>query len=93
MARRVVLIRHEAEPGDDRAATWLAEQGFEPDWRSPYAGETLEAPDGRLAGTVLYGGPQDLPDIARHRFLAEEARWVERCLRRDVPVLGLCLGT
>ncbi len=92
MARRVVLIKHEDGPADDRAATWLAAQGFELDWRAPYAGDTLEAPDGGVAGTVLYGGPQDIPEIDRHPFLAEEARWVERCLRQGIPVLGLCLG-
>jgi GMP synthase (glutamine-hydrolysing) len=92
MAKRMVLIKHENGPADDRAAAWLAEQGFELDWRAPYAGDALEAPDGGVAGTVLYGGPQGIPEIGRYPFLAEEARWVERCLNRDIPVLGLCLG-
>ncbi len=92
MAKRIVLIKHEGSPRDDRAATWLARQGFELDWRSPYAGEALEAPDGSVAGTVLYGGPQGIPEIDRHPFLDEEARWVERCLRCGTPTLGLCLG-
>jgi GMP synthase (glutamine-hydrolysing) len=92
MAKRVVLVVHDGAPRDDRASTWLAEQGFELDWRSPYAGEALEAPDDGVAGTVLYGGAQDIPEIDRFPFLAEEARWVERCLRQDIPVLGLCLG-
>ncbi|MDH3474576.1 MAG: hypothetical protein OEM59_12860 [Rhodospirillales bacterium] len=92
MAKRVVLIKHEDSPGDDRAATWLAENGFELDWRSPYAGDSLEKPDGGVAGTVLYGGPHSIPDIGQHPFLAEEARWVADCMRQDLPVLGLCLG-
>ncbi|MDH3594387.1 MAG: glutamine amidotransferase [Rhodospirillales bacterium] len=92
MAKRVVLVKHEGSPRDDRAAIWLARQGFELHWRSPYAGDGLEVPDDSVAGTVLYGGPQGIPEIDRHPFLAEEARWVERCLRRDIPVLGLCLG-
>jgi len=77
MARRVVLIKHEDGPGDGRAATWLAARGFELDWRAPYAGDALEAPDGGVAGAVLYGGPQGIPEIDRHPFLAEEARWAD----------------
>ncbi len=92
MARRVVLIKHEDGPTDDRAATWLTAQGFALDWRAPFAGDALGAPDGGIAGTVIYGGPQGIPEIDRHPFLAEEARWIEGCLRRDIPVLGLCLG-
>ncbi len=44
MTKRVVLIKHEDSPGDDRAATWLAEQGFQLDWRAPYNGDSLGQP-------------------------------------------------
>jgi hypothetical protein len=72
MARRLVMIKHEDGPADDRAATWLAAQGFALDWRAPYAGDALEAPDAGVAGTVLYGDPQGIPDIGHLPFLAEE---------------------
>ena len=92
MTKRVVLIKHEDSPRDDRASTWLAEQGFELDWRSPYAGDGLDAPDDSVAGTILYGGPQGIPEREDHPFLADEVRWVERCIAKDIPALGLCLG-
>jgi GMP synthase (glutamine-hydrolysing) len=92
MAKRVVLIKHEESPGDDRAATWLAEQGFELDWRAPFNGDSLEEPGGDLAGTVIYGGGQSLTETAKHPFLKHEARWAERCMARSIPTLGLCLG-
>ena len=92
MAKRVVLIKHEDSPPDDRAATWLAAQGFELDWRSPYAGDSLQEPDGDLAGTVIYGGGQGVTEMDVYPFLADEVRWVERCIARDIPTLGLCLG-
>ena len=92
MAKRVVLIKHERSPGDDRAATWLAERGYELDWRFPHDGDGLEAPGDDVAGTVLYGGPHSISDIERHPHLAEEARWVKQCIERGLPTLGLCLG-
>ncbi len=50
MTRRIILIKHEDSPGDDRAATWFAEQGFVLDWRFPYAGGRLTELDAAIAG-------------------------------------------
>ena len=92
MTRRIILIKHEDSPGDDRAATWFAEQGFVLDWRFPYVGGRLPALDAAIAGAVLYGGPQSAAEADRLPYLADEARWIRRCIARQVPVLGLCLG-
>ncbi len=92
MARRIILIKHEDSPGDDRAAAWFAEQGFVLDWRAPYTGEPLPAFDDSVAGALLYGGPQSAADADRLRYLEVEARWVRQCIANDVPILGLCLG-
>ncbi len=92
MARRIILIKHEDSPGDDRAAGWFAEQGFALDWRFPYTGDRLPGFDDSVAGALLYGGPQSAADADRHRHLEEEARWVRQCIVKGVPILGLCLG-
>lgn len=93
MSRRIVLVKHHNDPNDDRASEHLAARGFELEWRFPYAGDRLGEPDGEIAGTVVYGGGWGVPDIERHRFLADEARWIEGCMKKEVPVLGLCLGS
>lgn len=92
MARRVVLIKHEDSPRDDRASVWLAARGFALDWRHPFDGDDLGKPGDDVAGTVLYGGAPSVTEPDRYPFLVGEARWVERCVRRDIPTLGLCLG-
>lgn len=92
MAKRVVLIEHNDPPYDDRASVWLAERGFELDRRRPYAGDSLGEPDGSVAGTIIYGGPQSVPGNERQPFVRDEARWIEDCVRKDIPTLGLCLG-
>ena len=92
MARRIILIKHEDSPGDDRAAAWFAKQGFALDWRAPYTGDPLPTFDDSVAGALLYGGPQSAADADRFRYLEDEARWVRQCIANDVPILGLCLG-
>lgn len=92
MTRRIVLIKHNNAPNDDRAAAHLAARGFELEWRYPYAGDRLGPPDEGVAGTVVYGGAQPVTELDRHPFLAEEARWMEACLKKGLPTLGICLG-
>lgn len=89
---RIILIQHGNGPKDDRASAWLAAQGFALDWRHPFRGDSLPESAEGIAGTILYGGPQPVTEIERYPFLAEEARWVERCMAAGLPTLGICLG-
>ena len=41
---------------------------------------------------MIYGGGQNVGEQDRYPFLTEELRWIEGCLSRDIPTLGLCLG-
>ncbi len=96
MSKRVVLIQHSHEPFDDYASDTLSALGFTLDWRRPFDGDTLEEPDETVAATVIYGGkdPADPKDwhTDRFPFIAEETRWVERCMAKGIPTVGFCLG-
>ena len=92
MAPRYVLIRHGDDPGDDRVSTFLAQNGLDVDTRYPFRGDDLGTVDDKVAGTVVYGGPYAVTETDRHPFLDDEARWIEACMGRDLPVLGICQG-
>jgi GMP synthase (glutamine-hydrolysing) len=42
---------------------------------------------------VILGGPMGVYEISRHTFLQEEIDLASRRLRRDLPTLGICLGS
>jgi len=92
MPRKILLIKHKHAPNDDRTATHLAARGFELDWSSPFAGESLPSRVEGLAGLIVHGGPQPVPETDRYPFLRDEMRFIGRCLRAELPVLGICLG-
>ncbi len=92
MAKRIVMIRHDNEPPDDRAYTWALRNGFEPQVLKPFAGMSIGEADGRVAGTVIHGGPFNVYETDRQPFLAEDYRWIGKCLANDIPVLGTCQG-
>jgi GMP synthase (glutamine-hydrolysing) len=45
-----------------------------------------------IAGAVVMGGPMNVDDVERHPGLAAEREWLAKALRRDMPLLGICLG-
>lgn len=89
---RIVLIRHGDDPDDDRVVAYFRSKGFEPEIRKPFKGEKLGDVDGSVIGSVVYGGPFNVFEEEKHRFLHDENRWIEQCIRRGVPLLGICQG-
>ena len=55
------------------------------------AGEPIPRHD-EVSGVVAMGGPMNVDDLARHPALAEEREWLAEAVRRQIPVLGVCLG-
>ena len=90
--KRLVLIRHGDDPPDDRVATFTALRGWELDFRRPFKGDDIGSLDESVVGTVVYGGPFVADQTEEHGFLLAEHRWMEDCLERDVPLLGICQG-
>jgi GMP synthase (glutamine-hydrolysing) len=92
MTERVVLIRHGDDPDDDRVVSYFRGCNIEPEIRRPFRGEALGDVDGSVAASVVYGGPFNVFETGRHGFLNDEHRWIEQCMARDVPLLGICQG-
>ncbi len=57
----------------------------------PLAGQSLP-PHDEVAGVVVMGGPMNVDEIERFPALAAEREWLTEAARRELPVLGICLG-
>lgn len=57
----------------------------------PLAGQPLPDHD-QVAGAVVMGGPMNVDEVGIHPELASEREWLAKALRREMPVLGICLG-
>ena len=88
----IIFVDHHENPMDDRAWTHLGDRGFERRLVCPFRGETLPEPGPEVAGVVIYGGAQNVGEQSAYPFLRDEIRWLEKCLDRELPMLGLCLG-
>lgn len=90
--RRIVLIRHGDDPADDRVVTYFRSRNVEPEIVRPFNGEVLGDVDERVLASVVYGGPFNALDTDEYPFLVDEHHWIEQCMERDVPLLGICQG-
>jgi GMP synthase (glutamine-hydrolysing) len=57
----------------------------------PLAGQPLP-PHDEVAGAVVMGGPMNVDEVERFPALAEEREWLAEAVRRELPLLGICLG-
>lgn len=88
----MLLVVHDNDEMDDRASAWAKRRGYGLKWVCPAAGESLPELDERVAGVIVYGGAQDVDQQDRFPYLKDEMRLLDRALKRETPVLGLCLG-
>jgi GMP synthase (glutamine-hydrolysing) len=56
--------------------------------RDPSASPTLDGYD----GLIVLGGSMNVEDQQHHAHLRTELRCIEAALKREMPVLGICLG-
>ena len=57
----------------------------------PLAGQPLP-PHEEVAGAVVMGGPMNVDEVGRFPALAAEREWLAEAVRRELPLLGICLG-
>lgn len=56
--------------------------------RHPHAEPEIE----RYHGLVVLGGPMNVDQTDEHPHLLTEMRLIERAMKREMPILGICLG-
>ena len=88
----IILIDHHDNPRDDVASVFLHEQGFDIDVRRPFLGDPLPEPDDDLRGVVIFGGSMNVTEMDEHPYLEDETRWINKCMKANVRLLGICLG-
>jgi GMP synthase (glutamine-hydrolysing) len=57
----------------------------------PLEGDALPAHE-EVAGALVMGGPMNVDETDRHPGLARIRDWLVEAVRREMPILGICLG-
>ncbi len=57
------------------------------------AGDSLPQDLSRLRAVVILGGPMNVDEEDKYSFLRPENEFIQEILRRQIPFLGICLGS
>ena len=91
--KKIVFVEHHDNPRDDRATSFVRELGFEIDLVMPVNDEPLPEVDDDTAGVVVCGGAMNVTEMEQLPYLRTEAQWIEQCIKTDIPMFGICLGS
>jgi GMP synthase (glutamine-hydrolysing) len=87
----ILFLTHQASAGPGVLGQALAEAGVPYFEARTWELSSPPSLDG-ISALIVLGGEQNADDIARHPYLATNRALVEEAIRRDMPVLGVCLG-
>jgi len=91
--KHVLVLQHHRCENLGTIADALQQAHIEPRYIRSDAGEPIPKELGDAAGVIVMGGPQSVYEQDKFPYLRDEMRLIEDALRRERPVLGVCLGS
>src|SRR3954454_13742481 len=91
---RAVILQHVPYAGPGRIVPVFRDYGIPTEVRHLYRGDEVPTDLDELRVLVSLGGPMGVADVGseKYPFLAKEMELLQRLVRLDRPVLGICLG-
>lgn len=92
-APAVLAIQHVRCESPGRISEALKGQGVPTKIVRVFDGQRIPDDLGEMTGLIIMGGPMGVYEQDRHPFLRQEIALIERALKTERPVLGVCLGS
>jgi GMP synthase (glutamine-hydrolysing) len=93
LAQDVLVLQHVACERPGLIADAVRRRGLNVRTVRIDAGEPVPSTLGAACGLVVMGGPMGVYEVDRYPHLRDELHLIDDALRRDRPVLGICLGS
>ncbi len=90
---RVLIVQH--IPCETPGILWevFKRKGLSAECLQTFKSQGVPEDGGGARGLVLMGGPMGVYEQERYPFLRQEARLIEKALKEQRPILGICLGS
>ncbi len=91
---KCIILQNVGHEGPGRITPIFSDFGIRVEVRHLYRGDEVPTDFDELRALVILGGPMAVADIGKteYPFLADEVSLLERMVREDRAVLGICLG-
>jgi len=92
-SKHVSIIQHHPVEGLGTIAEALKRAGIEARYVRSFEGQPVPKEIGDAVGLILMGGPQSVYEDKKYPYLRDEIRLIEDAVKREKPILGVCLGS
>ena len=89
----VLFIKHISIEGPGTLGQFFEENGFESRTIELYDRAALPGDLDSLDAVISLGGPMNVYEESKHPFLATEDAFLKKIMDRQIPMLGICLGS
>jgi GMP synthase (glutamine-hydrolysing) len=89
----VLAIRHVPKEGLGLLEEVFRQEAIPFRYLDAYAESFPSVDLSSFSGVVVLGGPMGVYETSKHPFLREEIKLLREVLRREIPTLGICLGS
>jgi GMP synthase (glutamine-hydrolysing) len=93
MTKRILVVQHAPFETPGILSELLAAAGYETQTVHSAAGDVVPADCEDAAALIVMGGPMGVYEAEEFPYLRDEMRLIERAFARNMPVLGVCLGS
>jgi GMP synthase (glutamine-hydrolysing) len=91
--KEVWILKHVANEGAGTIHDYLNGQKIPVRFIELYRGETIPADLSNVRAVCVMGGPMNVDDESKHPFLSAEKKFIRTLVEKNIPVLGVCLGS
>lgn len=91
--RPLLAIQHTPVENLGTIESVLREASIPYEYVRTYEGEPIPGNAEGLRGLIVLGGPMGVYETEQYPHLKEEIQLIKDALERDIPVLGVCLGS
>lgn len=92
MIKKVLIIKNITLEGPGLLELFLKKRNIAYEIQDLSTKCVLPEPNSDIGAVVILGGPMNVDEEDRFPFLRGEKQFIDCCLQRNIPLLGICLG-
>ncbi|MFQ5442234.1 MAG: type 1 glutamine amidotransferase [Thermodesulfobacteriota bacterium] len=92
MGKKILIIQHVESEGPGLIGTGILRAGFAMEYVRIYRGEKIPDNPAGFSAVIAMGGPMGVYEADKHPFILDELRLLKEAFKKDIPVMGVCLG-
>lgn len=93
MKKKILVVKHVENEGPGSIGDFFRNTAWELHTIELFRGDQLPSDLSEVAAVVVMGGPMNVYEKDKYPFLKEENVFIKNVVGKEIPYLGICLGS